>query len=167
MNFFLAAADNPVSHVVPHPLHEHPLFKYEVGEGDNPTLFVYDGVYEFFITNHLLMSFVAGILVVLVFAYVAAYLYEGDAPLAERRAQALSLDRRLLRELLGASELRELLDAEVIAELETELSRLVDAARLYSSMELRNLGGEVLPMMTSFSATDASGWMMPSSSRRR
>jgi len=57
----------------------------------------------------------------LVFAYVAAYLYEGDAPLAERKAQALALDRKLLAELLGQEELRELLDAEVIAELEAEL----------------------------------------------
>ena len=59
----------------------------------------------------------------LVFAYVAAYLYEGDAPLAERKAQALALDRRLLRELLGATELRELLDGEVIGQLEDELQR--------------------------------------------
>jgi ATP-dependent Lhr-like helicase len=60
----------------------------------------------------------------LVFAYVAAYLYEGDAPLAERKAQALSLDRQLLRELLGREELRELLDAEVIDALEAELQWL-------------------------------------------
>ena len=46
----------------------------------------------------------------LVFDYVAAFLYEGDAPLAERKAQALTLDRDLLRELLGGGELRELLD---------------------------------------------------------
>ena len=46
----------------------------------------------------------------LLFDYVAAYMYEGDAPLAERRAQALTLDRDLLRELLGQEELRELLD---------------------------------------------------------
>src|SRR5690606_2486448 len=54
----------------------------------------------------------------LVFAYVAAYLYEGDAPLAERKAQALALDRRLLSELLGREEFRELLDGEVIRDLE-------------------------------------------------
>jgi ATP-dependent Lhr-like helicase len=60
----------------------------------------------------------------LVFAYVAAYLYEGDAPLAERKVQALSLDRQLLRELLGQEELRELLDAEVIDALEAELQGL-------------------------------------------
>jgi len=60
----------------------------------------------------------------LVFDYVAAYLYEGDSPLAERRAQALALDRNLLRELLGQEELRELLDGEVIDELEHELQHL-------------------------------------------
>ncbi|MEM7157609.1 MAG: DEAD/DEAH box helicase [Myxococcota bacterium] len=56
----------------------------------------------------------------LVFAYVATYLYEGDAPLAERKAQALALDRELLRELLGHEELRELLDASVIDAIEEE-----------------------------------------------
>ncbi|UKY53042.1 Lhr family helicase [Streptomyces inhibens] len=57
----------------------------------------------------------------LLFGYVAQFLYEGDSPLAERRAAALSLDSRLLAELLGQAELRELLDAEVLAELEHEL----------------------------------------------
>ena len=60
----------------------------------------------------------------LAFAYVAEYLYRGDAPLAERKAQVLSLDRRLLRELLGEAELRDLLDAGVIAEVECELQSL-------------------------------------------
>lgn len=57
----------------------------------------------------------------LVFAYVAAYMYDGDAPQAERRAQALTLDRGLLRELLGQEELRDLLDPIAIAEVEAEL----------------------------------------------
>ncbi|HSX99943.1 MAG TPA: DEAD/DEAH box helicase, partial [Streptomyces sp.] len=57
----------------------------------------------------------------LLFGYVAQFLYEGDSPLAERRAAALSLDSRLLAELLGQAELRELLDAEVLTELEQEL----------------------------------------------
>ncbi|MFD7298504.1 ATP-dependent helicase [Streptomyces sp. NPDC059897] len=57
----------------------------------------------------------------LLFGYVAQFLYEGDSPLAERRAAALSLDSRLLAELLGQAELRELLDAEVLADLEQEL----------------------------------------------
>jgi ATP-dependent Lhr-like helicase len=60
----------------------------------------------------------------LLFDYVGQYLYEGDAPLAERRAQALILDRELLEELLGTEELRELLDPRAIAELELELQGL-------------------------------------------
>ncbi|MCK1798769.1 DEAD/DEAH box helicase [Streptomyces sp. XM4193] len=57
----------------------------------------------------------------LLFGYVAQFLYEGDSPLAERRAAALSLDSGLLAELLGRAELRDLLDADVVAELEREL----------------------------------------------
>jgi ATP-dependent Lhr-like helicase len=60
----------------------------------------------------------------LLFGYVGQFLYESDAPLAERRAQALALDTGLLAELLGRSELRELLDAEAMAEIEAELQRL-------------------------------------------
>ncbi|MGH8906877.1 MAG: Lhr family helicase [Egibacteraceae bacterium] len=60
----------------------------------------------------------------LLFDYVANYLYEGDAPLAERRASALALDRQLLAELLGSDELRDLIDHELLAELELELQRL-------------------------------------------
>ena len=50
-------------------------------------------------------------------------MYEGDTPLAERRAQALTLDRALLAELLTAGDLRELLDADAISEVESELQR--------------------------------------------
>lgn len=60
----------------------------------------------------------------LVFDYVAQYMYEGDQPLAERRAQALTLDRELLNELLGSDDLRELLDGAVIAQTELDLQRL-------------------------------------------
>ena len=56
-------------------------------------------------------------------------MYEGDAPLAERRAAALALDRDLLRDLLGAEELRELLDPGVLADLELDLQRLSDGRR--------------------------------------
>jgi ATP-dependent Lhr-like helicase len=62
----------------------------------------------------------------LLFGYVAQFLYEGDSPLAERRAAALSLDSRLLAELLGQAELRELLDGDVMAELERELQWLAE-----------------------------------------
>ncbi|WP_416875272.1 ATP-dependent helicase [Kitasatospora sp. SC0581] len=66
----------------------------------------------------------------LLFGYVAQFLYEGDSPLAERRAAALSLDSRLLSELLGQAELSELLDPRVLAELEAELQRLVPERRI-------------------------------------
>lgn len=60
----------------------------------------------------------------LLFSYVANFIYDGDAPLAERRAQALTVDPAQLRELLGEAELRELLDGEAIFELERSLLRL-------------------------------------------
>ncbi|MBW6437986.1 ATP-dependent helicase [Actinoplanes hulinensis] len=60
----------------------------------------------------------------LLFGYVGAFLYEGDAPLAERRAAALTLDSTLLGELLGRVDLRELLDPEVVAETEAQLQWL-------------------------------------------
>ena len=57
----------------------------------------------------------------LLFDYIATYMYEDDTPPAERRAQALSLDRDLLRELLGQEELRELIDPDALAEVELQL----------------------------------------------
>jgi ATP-dependent helicase Lhr and Lhr-like helicase len=60
----------------------------------------------------------------LLFGYVAAFMYEGDSPLAERRAAALSIDSSLLAELLGRVELRELLDPAVMEQTELELQRL-------------------------------------------
>jgi ATP-dependent Lhr-like helicase len=60
----------------------------------------------------------------LLFSYVGNFLYDGDAPLAERRAQALVLDQAELRELLGEAELRELFDSEVIESVERDLLRL-------------------------------------------
>lgn len=66
----------------------------------------------------------------LLFGYVAQFLYEGDSPLAERRAAALSLDSHLLAELLGQAELRELLDSDVLTELEQELQWLTEDRRV-------------------------------------
>ena len=60
----------------------------------------------------------------LLFGYVGAFMYEGDSPLAERRAAALSLDSMLLAELLGRVELRELLDPQVIASTAAQLQHL-------------------------------------------
>jgi ATP-dependent Lhr-like helicase len=80
----------------------------------------------------------------LLFDYLAAYMYEGDAPLAERRAGALALDRELLRELLGQEELRDLIDPEALADLELALQCLVPerAARSVDALHdmLRRLG---------------------------
>ena len=65
----------------------------------------------------------------LLFSFVANFIYDGDAPLAERRAQALSIDQAQLRELLGEAELRSLLDPEAIVLLEQSLSLLAHPAR--------------------------------------
>jgi ATP-dependent Lhr-like helicase len=75
----------------------------------------------------------------LLFNWIAAYMYEGDAPLAERRAAALALDRDLLGSLLGADELRELLGADVIDELHDELQCLADGRRARTADELHDV----------------------------
>jgi ATP-dependent Lhr-like helicase len=75
----------------------------------------------------------------LLFDYVAAYMYDGDAPLAERRAQALTLDRDLLRELLGQEELRELLDPDALADLELSLQALADERQAHDPDQVHDL----------------------------
>jgi ATP-dependent Lhr-like helicase len=75
----------------------------------------------------------------LLFDYVAAYMYEGDAPLAERRAQALTLDRDLLRELLGQEELRELLDPDALADLELSLQALAEDRQAKTADQVHDL----------------------------
>jgi len=78
----------------------------------------------------------------LLFGYVAQFLYEGDSPLAERRAAALSLDPALLAELLGTSEglaLRDLLDADAIARTHAELQHLVPERRARDADEVADL----------------------------
>jgi ATP-dependent Lhr-like helicase len=75
----------------------------------------------------------------LVFAYVAAYIYEQDAPLAERRAQALALDRNLLAELLGEDELRQLIDPGALSALEAALQHTADDYRARDADELHDL----------------------------
>ncbi|MEX1183561.1 MAG: helicase-related protein, partial [Gemmatimonadota bacterium] len=75
----------------------------------------------------------------LVFAYVAAYLYEGDSPAAERRAQALSVDVKLLRELLGEADLRELLDADIIDQVEAALQRRIAGRRARHADDLHDM----------------------------
>ncbi|HJX46661.1 MAG TPA: DEAD/DEAH box helicase, partial [Gaiellaceae bacterium] len=79
----------------------------------------------------------------LLFDYIATYMYEDDTPPAERRAQALSLDRDLLKELLGQEELRELIDVDALAEVEVSLrpqaknpDQLHDLLRLRGDMRV-------------------------------
>jgi ATP-dependent Lhr-like helicase len=75
----------------------------------------------------------------LLFGYVANYIYDGDAPLAERRAQALTIDQAQLRDLLGEAELRELLDADVLDQLERELQSLDGRAPIRSADSLHDV----------------------------
>ncbi|GAA2001783.1 Lhr family ATP-dependent helicase [Microbacterium ulmi] len=100
----------------------------------------------------------------LLFGYVGAFMYEGDSPLAERRAAALSVDPALLSELLGKVEMRELLDPLVLAQFEREVQRL-DPERRARGVEgvadlLRLLGpldvGEVAERLESESESEAS-----------
>jgi ATP-dependent Lhr-like helicase len=75
----------------------------------------------------------------LLFSYVANFLYDGDAPLAERRAQALTIDQDQLRELLGEADLRELLDADAIAEVEEIAQCLAETYRARSADGIHDL----------------------------
>src|SRR5208283_2688009 len=100
----------------------------------------------------------------LLFGYVGAFMYEGDTPLAERRAAALSLDTTLLAELLGRVELRELLDPEVIAATGRQLQHLSDdrAARDAEAVaDLLRLLGPLTEaeVAARTSAEDVGGWL--------
>jgi ATP-dependent Lhr-like helicase len=75
----------------------------------------------------------------LLFDYVATYMYEGDTPSAERRAAALSLDRDLLRELLGQEELRELIDPGALMRVEDDLQRRSEMTRVSTRDGLHDL----------------------------
>lgn len=84
----------------------------------------------------------------LLFGYVAQFVYEGDSPIAERRAAALSLDQGLLAELLGRAELRELLDPEVLAEVEAELQWLAPERRARDAEAVADLLRLLGPLST-------------------
>jgi ATP-dependent Lhr-like helicase len=75
----------------------------------------------------------------LLFGYVGEFLYEGDRPLAERRASTLALDPALLADLVGRGEAAELLDPEIIAEVEAELQRVVPGRRARGSEGVADL----------------------------
>lgn len=70
MNLFLASTD-PTSHVIPHALHDDPIFSLDFGETHLPALNIFNGLYEFYITNHLAMTAVSAVAVILVFWYVS------------------------------------------------------------------------------------------------
>ena len=82
----------------------------------------------------------------LLFRYIGAFMYEGDAPLAERRAQALALDSALLAELLGEADLRELLDPQIVADAERDLQRLSPGRRCSTMEQLADLIREIGPL---------------------
>ncbi|MGM0386645.1 MAG: DEAD/DEAH box helicase, partial [Actinomycetota bacterium] len=112
----------------------------------------------------------------LLFGYVAQYLYEGDSPLAERRAAALSLDPELLAELLGDREgasLADLLDPKAVAATEAELQHLTDDRRARSAEDLadliRRLGPLGLPALAARSVPGASlkDWVAALATDRR
>ncbi len=101
----------------------------------------------------------------LLFGYVAQFVYEGDSPIAERRAAALSLDQGLLAELLGRAELRELLDPEVLAEVEAELQWLAPDRRARNAEAVADLLRLLGPQTTAeiraraIEGADVEGWL--------
>jgi ATP-dependent helicase Lhr and Lhr-like helicase len=107
----------------------------------------------------------------LLFRYVGAFMYEGDAPLAERRAQALSLDPALLAELLGTDGLRELLDPVVVGEVERDLQHLSEGRRCRDvegvSDLLRTAGPLTAPEVSARCVSDPSGWLSELAAARR
>ncbi|MGH8826325.1 MAG: Lhr family ATP-dependent helicase, partial [Jiangellaceae bacterium] len=109
----------------------------------------------------------------LLLGYVAAFMYEGDSPLAERRAQALALDSALLSELLGHTELRELLDLEVVEQTEAELQRLIPERQARDAEAVADLLRFLGPLTTDEVAQRcvrperAAGWLAGLSGERR
>ena len=115
----------------------------------------------------------------LMFGYIAQFLYEGDSPLAERRAAALSLDPTLLAELLGRGEgaaLRDLLDPVALAHTESELQRLAQGRRCRGMEDvadlLRGLGAQphqaiLQRCVEGTTAKDVSAWLVDLESDRR
>lgn len=97
----------------------------------------------------------------LLFDYVGAFMYEGDSPLAERRAAALSLDSTLLAELLGRVELRELLDADVIAKAERELQRLAPERHAHDVEGMADLLRLLGPVTTEEAAERSTAYPVP------
>ncbi len=98
----------------------------------------------------------------LLFAWIAVYMYEADAPLGERRAAALALDRDLLQDLLGSEDLRDLIEPGALAEVELELQALADGRRARGVDDahdlLRRLGDLTPEELRARSDGDADAW---------
>ena len=109
----------------------------------------------------------------MLFRYVGAFMYEGDAPVAERRAQALALDSSLLAELLGQADLRELLDPAVVAQTERELQRLTPERACRDAEGLADLLRGIGPVSAAEVAersqdpAAAAGWLADLARQRR
>ena len=110
----------------------------------------------------------------LLFRYVGAFMYEGDAPLAERRAQALALDSALLAELLGQADLRELLDPVVVADTERDLQRLSPSRQATSIegladliMQLGPLSADEIAARCGGEPADGPAWLAELAGQRR
>ncbi len=91
----------------------------------------------------------------LTFDFIASFMYEYDAPIAEKRATALTLDRSLLRELLGEPEFRELLDTAVVADVELELQHLAPDRKIRSADHLHDLVRDLGPLTRAEAAARA------------
>ncbi len=109
----------------------------------------------------------------LLFDYVAAYMYESDTPAAERRAVALSLDRELLRELLGQEELRDLIDPAALEQVENDLQHRSDHLRSRNADALHDVLRRVGDLTTGEAAEraeppeDAGAWLARLEDERR
>ncbi len=109
----------------------------------------------------------------LLFDYVAAYMYEGDTPAAERRAVALSLDRELLRELLGQEELRDLIDPAALEQVEDDLQHRSEHLRARDADALHDVLRRVGDLTTAEAAErseppeDAGAWLARLEDERR
>ena len=109
----------------------------------------------------------------MLFRYVGAFMYEGDAPVAERRAQALALDSSLLAELLGQADLRELLDPAVVGQTERELQRLTPERACRDAEGVADLLRSIGPVSAAEVAersqdpAAAAGWLADLARQRR
>ncbi|MBB4904842.1 ATP-dependent helicase [Actinophytocola algeriensis] len=105
----------------------------------------------------------------MLFGYAGLFLYDADAPLAERRAAALSLDSSLLAELLGSEAIRELLDPEVLAEVEQSLQRLEQsrhARHAEDASDLLRFLGDLSPAEAALRGVEP-GWLDELEKQRR